>query len=76
MRSCPGSLATDDIVLARVPGGRHYVHLIRAADGGRYLIGNMLGELDGWVGRGDVLGVVVRVGYDPDFTGLTLSDGG
>jgi hypothetical protein len=68
-------LAIDDIVLARVPNGRYYVHLIRAIEGERFLIGNMLGELDGWVERADLHGVVVRIGHDPTFDGQTLHDG-
>jgi hypothetical protein len=67
-------LAIDDMVLARVPSGRYYVHLIRAIEGEMFLIGNMLGELDGWVERDEIHGVVLRIGHDPAFAGLTLHD--
>jgi hypothetical protein len=65
-------LRVGDVVLARVPSGRLFVHLIREIDGGRFLIGNMLGEIDGWVGAPDVLAKAVRIGDDADFTGVTL----
>jgi hypothetical protein len=39
-----------------------------------FLIGNMLGELDGWVERDEIHGVVLRIGHDPAFAGLTLHD--
>lgn len=64
----------DDMVLVRVPSGKHFVHLVREIDGERFLIGNMRGEIDGWVDRADILGTVTRVGHDPTFWGVTVRD--
>ncbi|MBY0230891.1 MAG: S24/S26 family peptidase [Gemmataceae bacterium] len=64
----------EDMVLVRVPSGKHYVHLVREVAGGKYLIGNMRGEIDGWVERADILGTVTRVGNDPRFGGVTVRD--
>jgi signal peptidase I len=39
-----------DVVLCRVRGN-HYLHLVKAVQGDRYLIGNNRGGTNGWVGR-------------------------
>jgi SOS-response transcriptional repressor LexA len=45
---CPAEqLEVGDIVLARV-NGKHYLHLVKAKDGGRFLIGNNKGGTNGW----------------------------
>lgn len=54
------ALCIDDIVLVRV-GGRDYLHLIKAVQGERYLIGNNRGGINGWVGRSAVYGRAVAI---------------
>jgi hypothetical protein len=49
-----------DVVLCEVRG-REYLHLVKAVQGERYLIGNNRGRLNGWVGRGAIFGVATRV---------------
>jgi SOS-response transcriptional repressor LexA len=53
-------LQVGDVVLVRVRG-REYLHLIKAAQGNRYLIGNNRGGVNGWVGRQAVAGVAVQI---------------
>lgn len=49
-----------DIVLVRCKG-REYLHLVKARQGDRYLIGNNRGGINGWVGRRAIFGRAVRV---------------
>jgi hypothetical protein len=49
-----------DVVLCTVRG-REYLHLVKAAQGERSLIGNTRGGVNGWVGRGAIFGVATRV---------------
>lgn len=49
-------LTVGDVVLVRVHG-RVYLHLIKATDGGRFLIGNNRGGINGWVGPDAIYGV-------------------
>jgi hypothetical protein len=49
-----------DIVLVRV-NGRVYLHLIKAVGGGRFLIGNNKGGVNGWVGPNAIYGVATAV---------------
>jgi hypothetical protein len=60
----PKSLAVDDIVLVRVKG-TVYLHLIKAIDGERFLIGNNRGRLNGWVGPNALYGVATEVAGRP-----------
>jgi hypothetical protein len=39
-----------DVVLCRVHG-QHYLHLVKAVQGDRHLIGNNRGGINGWVNR-------------------------
>jgi hypothetical protein len=48
-------LQVGDIVLVRLKG-RDYLHLIKAINGGRCLIGNNRGGINGWVGIGSIYG--------------------
>ena len=41
------NLSVGDIVLCRVRGNQ-YLHLIKAIDGERFLIGNSKGRINGW----------------------------
>lgn len=53
-----------DIVLCRV-AGRQYLHFVKARRGGeddrQYQIGNAHGGINGWVGRRNIFGKVIRV---------------
>lgn len=53
-------LASGDVVFVRWKGG-FLLHLIKAVNGNRFLIGNNVGKINGWVMRDAVLGKVVRV---------------
>jgi SOS-response transcriptional repressor LexA len=54
------SLEVGDIVLVRVHGNV-YLHLVKAKDGGRFLIGNNRGGTNGWVGPAAIYGKAVRI---------------
>lgn len=54
------SLQPGEIVLVRVHG-HVYLHLIKAVQGERYLIGNNRGGTNGWVGRTAVYGVATAI---------------
>jgi hypothetical protein len=56
----PEVLEVGDIVLCKVRG-REYLHLIKARQGERYLIGNNRGKINGWVSRNAIFGECVRV---------------
>jgi hypothetical protein len=53
-------LAVGDIVLCRVKGAQ-YLHLVKAIRGDRYQIGNNRGGINGWIGRAQVYGRLLRV---------------
>lgn len=48
-------LRPGDVVLCRVHG-HHYLHLVKAVQGERYLIGNNRGGINGWIRRGAIYG--------------------
>ena len=56
----PDTLAAGHIVLVRVKG-TDYLHLVKAIDRGRFLIGNNRGGVNGWVGRHAIYGRAVRI---------------
>ena len=56
----PAEVAVGDVVLVRVRG-TDYLHLIKAIDGERFLIGNNRGGTNGWVGRHALYGRAVRI---------------
>ncbi len=56
----PASLAVGDIVLVRVKGNV-YLHLIKAINGDRFLIGNNLGKINGWVGHHCIYGIATKI---------------
>lgn len=56
----PAALSVGDIVLVRVKGN-DYLHLIKAVNQGRFLIGNNRGGINGWVGKNCVYGVATKV---------------
>jgi SOS-response transcriptional repressor LexA len=53
-------LSVGDIVLVRVKGN-DYLHLIKAMNQGRFLIGNNRGGVNGWVGHNCIYGVATKV---------------
>src|SRR5687767_6280536 len=57
----PNNLNVGDIVLVRVKG-RDYLHLIKAVNQGRFLIGNNRGGINGWVGHNCIYGIATRIG--------------
>ena len=56
----PAKLKVGDIVLVRVRG-RDYLHLIKAVDKHRFLIGNNRGGINGWVGQNCIFGIATKV---------------
>jgi hypothetical protein len=56
----PENLVVGDIVLVRVRGNI-YVHLIKAIDQGRFLIGNNGGGVNGWVGHNCIYGIATKI---------------
>jgi len=53
-------LAVGDIVLCRVKGAQ-YLHLVKALRADRYQIGNNRGGINGWIGRAQIYGRLLRV---------------
>lgn len=56
----PATLSVGDIVLVRVRG-QVYLHLIKAINQQRYLIGNNRGGVNGWVGPKAIYGRAIKV---------------
>ena len=54
------SLEVGDVVLVRVHGNV-YLHLVKAKDKGRFLIGNNRGGINGWVGPDAVYGKAIKI---------------
>ncbi|HZS44674.1 MAG TPA: S24 family peptidase [Blastocatellia bacterium] len=55
------TLQVGDIVLVRVHG-TDYLHLIKAINKDRFLIGNNRGEVNGWVGHNCIYGKATKIG--------------
>lgn len=53
-------LKVGDVVLVHARG-RDYLHLIKARDGDRFLIGNNRGGTNGWVGGNAIYGKAIRI---------------
>jgi hypothetical protein len=56
----PANLKVSDIVLVRVRG-TVYLHLIKAIDRDRFLIGNNRGGINGWVGHNCIYGIATKI---------------
>ncbi len=56
----PDKLTVGDIVLVRVHGNV-YLHLIKARDKERFLIGNNRGRVNGWVGQNCIYGIATKI---------------
>lgn len=52
--------AAGDIVLCKV-NGHDYLHLVKATQGARYLIGNNRGGTNGWITANGIYGRCVSV---------------
>ena len=53
------AIQPGDVVLCHVRG-QHYLHLVKAVQGERYLIGNNRGRINGWVTRRAIHGRWIR----------------
>jgi hypothetical protein len=72
----PATVARGDVVLAKV-GGRFYLHLVSAVQGGRVQISNNHGHVNGWTSQDRVYGIVDSVdGQAVRRTGRTPAGGG
>jgi hypothetical protein len=67
-------IEVDDIVYVRIRKDRFVCHLVKDAKVGRFLIGDNLVGIDGWVGPDTIYGKVVRVGEAPEFDGVTVRE--
>jgi hypothetical protein len=56
----PAALKVGDIILVRIRG-REYLHLIKAIQGQRFLIGDNRGGVNGWGGSGSVFGLATKI---------------
>ena len=56
----PARLKPGDIVLVKVKGNV-YLHLIKAVNDGRFLIGNNRGGINGWVGANGIYGIATEI---------------
>lgn len=56
----PTKLEVGDIVLVKVKGNV-FLHLIKAKNGGRFLIGNNRGGINGWVGAHGIYGKATKI---------------
>ena len=56
----PDKLEVGNIVLCRVKGNE-YLHLIKAAQGKRFQIGNHRGGINGWITANSIFGKLTRV---------------
>jgi hypothetical protein len=54
------TLRVDDVVLCRVRGAE-YLHIVKAIQDDRYLIGNDRGGINGWIGRNSIFGKLISV---------------
>jgi hypothetical protein len=54
------ALQSGDVVLVRVRGAV-YLHLVKAVNQGRFLIGNNRGHVNGWVGPHAIYGKAVAI---------------
>jgi hypothetical protein len=56
----PATLKVGNILLVRVRG-TDYLHLIKAINCSRFLIGNNRGGINGWVGPHAIYGIATRI---------------
>lgn len=58
--TAPERLQVGDIVLVQVKG-QVYLHLIKAINQSRFLIGNNRGRINGWVGHHAIYGRAIHI---------------
>ncbi|MFO0562828.1 MAG: hypothetical protein U0269_32715 [Polyangiales bacterium] len=56
----PATVEVGDVVLCTVRGTQ-YLHLVKARQGERLLIGNNVGGTNGWISHGQLHGKLTRV---------------
>jgi hypothetical protein len=56
----PSTIAVGDIVLCRVRSAE-YLHIVKAIQGQRFLIGNNRGRINGWIGPHSIFGKCVKI---------------
>lgn len=56
----PAVIEVGDIVLCKVKG-HEYLHLVKAIQGKRFLIGNNRGRINGWITANAIYGRCIRV---------------
>jgi hypothetical protein len=56
----PATLKVGDIVLCKVHG-QQYLHLVKAIQGARFLIGNNQGRINGWISGHCIYGKCTRI---------------
>jgi hypothetical protein len=56
----PPTIAVDDIVLCRVRGAE-YLHIVKAIQDQRFLIGNNRGRINGWIGAHSIFGKCIKI---------------
>jgi Peptidase S24-like len=56
----PAVVEVGDIVLCKA-NGKQYLHLVKAIQGDRFLIGNNRGRVNGWVSNNSIYGKCVRI---------------
>lgn len=54
------NVEVDDVVLCKVQGAE-YLHLVKAKQGDRLLIGNNRGRVNGWIGPNGLYGKCIKV---------------
>ncbi len=56
----PATLESGEVALVQVKG-RDYLHLVKAMQGNRFLIGNNRGGTNGWVGGNRIYGKATKI---------------
>ena len=67
-------LKKRDIVLARLGHNKFLTHQILDIEDSRYLIGNASDKEDGWITIDAIYGIIVNIGKDESFDGLTIEE--
>jgi hypothetical protein len=57
----PGEVQVGDIVFLKWRGGNYILHIVKEIQGGRFLIMNSMGKINGWANGEDLLGRVTRI---------------
>jgi hypothetical protein len=56
----PATIQVGDIVLCKVKG-REYLHIVKSLSGDRFQIGNNRGLINGWITKGAIFGICIKV---------------